>query len=168
MMLTLLCNKDGKREDLCKGCKEKLASGALTETDIKLSRVLTKISTKYFFADVRLNGVVDLGNTLLLVCGGNIGSLIGKNGQIINEITKELGGKKRLKIISDKGDEKEKIKEITGNARIVGMSKVFKPDATEYKILIPKAEIKKLRFPLKKAQEAVTKLLSANVQISVV
>lgn len=141
-MKTALCEADLKRDRLCKDCQQKLDSNEITALDIKVSRLLNKLEKNFSFRGIEFNKALELGDMIILSCSGTIGVLIGRKGKIVSELTKALG--KKTRIIEKTGNEKKMIQDMIGNARLIGLNKIFKPEETEYKVIISKTDQNKL------------------------
>lgn len=163
MIKTVICTADAQRQDLCKECKDALKDGKITDYDVKASRLLMSYAKKFIVTDVQLKKTVDLGKLLLLVCTGNVRSLIGKDGKVVNQFAKEL--QKKVRIIEPSKNDKELFQSFLGKLEIVAINKVFKPEGQAYKVLLEKAGKTKLPMPKSKLENIFSQLSGNEVSI---
>ncbi len=160
---TPLCEKDMFTGTLCQECKKKLETKQITETDIEVSLILAKLSKAFPLNNVEFKKAIDLEKLLVLACTGKIGSLIGKQGKIVSEISKQSA--KTVRIIEHTKDEKKMIQDLIGNARILAVKKTFNPQSLEFTIIIAKADKSKLIAPQESIEKGLQNLLNANTKI---
>jgi transcription antitermination factor NusA-like protein len=160
---TLVCNADLKRESLCSKCRKNLEEGKITELEVEVSRKLNKLNKKFFFTDLELKNAIELDGIVVLVCSGNIGSLIGKGGRIIAELSKGLG--KKCRVIEKTRDEKKVVQDLIGNARISGINKLFSMGELEYVVVIEKDDEGKLICSKEVLEKGLKHILDAETKI---
>jgi len=122
-----------------------------------------KLSKTFPVIDVRLLDAFELGDFTVLVCEGNIGSLIGRKGTIVSELTKMMG--RKVRVIEQTKDEKKMVQDLIGNVRLLGINKVFSPQGTEYKILIHSADESRLPTGKEALEKCIAGLLNGNVAV---
>lgn len=160
---TVLCTKDTVLNQLCTECEKKLSSNKITELDITVSHKLGKLSKIFPLTNVEFKKAIDLEELVVLSCTGNIGSLIGTNGKIVSEITKHLG--KKVRVIEHTKNEKKMVSDLIGNARVIGLKKIFSPGSLEYKVIVSKNDQNKLVTTTTNIENALKTLLNAQITI---
>lgn len=165
-MKTLICEADSRRSSLCMNCKKKLAEGKITEKEVEASRLLTKMSRKFFIGNFELKRVIEMPDVIFLVVVGEIGALIGKGGKTVAELSKELG--KKVRVIEKTKDEKKMIQDLVGEARVLGVNKIFKKEGQEHKILIKAADKERLITDIENLKNGIENLLNTAATIEFV
>lgn len=158
-----ICSADMKRNALCKECQQKLEDGKISEIEVRVSRILHKLSRKFYFIDIEFRRAIELHDTIILLCKGNIGALIGRKGRVVGELNKELG--KNVRIIEKQADEKKMIQDFLGNARVLAVNKVFKVDGKEHRIVIAQHDVDKLPAPQNEIKAGIERLLNTSAEI---
>lgn len=149
-----ICEDDLNSKKLCKICEAKLKAGQISELDVEVSRTLSKLSKTLELKDAEFRKAFDLGDSIILLCSGKIGAMIGKGGKHIQEITKSL--KKKAKVLEEGLESKRLCQEVLGNnTRITAINQTFKPEGTEYNIVVEE----KHRNKVEKSQERIEKVL---------
>lgn len=118
---------------------------------------------KFAFKDVEFHGAIELPEVTIISCKGNIGSLIGKNGIIVSQISKELNSK--VRIVEHTTSEKKIIEDIIGNARLLGVNEIFAPEGKSLKIFINTNDKDKLPTTPKNLEKAIEELTSVKAKI---
>jgi len=162
-MKTPICETDVKRDDLCSDCKKMVDEGKINDLDVKMSRSLHKLTKKFFFKNVDFSKALELNELIVLVCEGNIGSLIGKKGRVVAELTNEYG--KKVRVIEKSSDEKKMVQDLVGNARVLGINKVFDPEKTIHRIIIANQDKDKMIAPQDQLEKGISELLQGEATI---
>ena len=112
-----LCSICRTSEILCSGCRKKLDTGHITQTEIEVSRALAKV-----IEDADFLKAVEHKNQIILLCDtGKARFLIGRAGKNVRELSRLVG--KDVRII-EKADEKTMIENILGSP-VVGINIVY-------------------------------------------
>ncbi len=162
-MRTPLCEIDVKREDLCSDCQKRLDGGQINELDVRVSRSLHKLGKKFFFKNVDFDKALELNELIVLVCEGNIGSLIGKKGRVVAELTAEFG--KKVRVIEKSADEKKMVQDLVGTARVLGINKVFDPKKTIHRVIIAEQDKGKMIAHQEALEKGISELLQGEATI---
>lgn len=162
-MKTPLCEVDAQREILCNECKKRLDEGSLSDLDIAISRILGRMDKSFPISSVEFKQAIDLNEMIVMVCEGNIGTLIGKKGRIVSEITRKVG--KKVRVIEHTKDEKKMIQDLVGGARVLGVNKIFKPKKQEYKVIISRFDEGKLMISKENLEKGIQQLLQAETSV---
>lgn len=161
---TVLCEKDNTRDDLCIECKKKLSQNQITELEVNVSKALGKISKNFPITNATFHNAIELEDVIVLLCSGSLGSLIGKQGRNVAELSKTLG--KKTRIIEHTKNEKKTIQDLLGNARILGVEKKFDPGSTETIIHILKQDENKLPASKNSLEKGLERVLGAKTTIN--
>jgi len=99
----------------------------------------------------------------ILLCKGKIGSLIGKNGVIVAELSKILENK--VRIVEHSNKQKKIISDLIGNVRLLGVNEIYSPTGQETKIIINSQDKNSLITNPKHLEQALTQLLGTKTTI---
>jgi len=136
----------------------------LAQLDVDASRLLRKLSESHPMEGVELKRALDFGKVVLLLVKGDVGSLIGREGKVVNEISKGLG--KKVRIAEDGGDMRKTLDDIISPARVLGINKVFRREGNIFRVRISKSDFPSLPVPLSVLEKALASLFSAPAEIS--
>ncbi len=148
-----ICESDAFEKVLCDSCKQKLSSGIISSGDVASSELLAELSKTFPIQDVDFVQSVDLDETRLLVCRGSIGSLIGKEGKVVSEISKRFG--KRVRIVEQSKSIKKTVQDLVGKARVLGVNELHTVQGVRYKIILSKKDGQKIGYPLPELSKAI-------------
>lgn len=142
---------------LCMACKKKLDSGEITESGIKVARIINDVAKNFKpLNEVTLKGVIEGKNVALIICSkGDVAKLIGKDGIMIKKLSKLA--KKPLRVVEETADIREAVKSLIYPVPLVRLNILYRPEGEMLKVVIPKgmstpipqeafAEIIKLMF----------------------
>ncbi|MBN2014776.1 MAG: KH domain-containing protein [Candidatus Altiarchaeota archaeon] len=153
-----ICAKTGV---LCNVCEERLKEGKISELDVELSKILYNLGK----SEIGFDRAIDTKKFIIILTKkDNIGKIIGKSGDNIRKLSKDLG--KQVRVIST-GDLEETIYDFVAPARILSINTVYKPDGTTLqRVRINKKDKKKLRMSLKEIEKLIASLTNDKVEIS--
>jgi transcription antitermination factor NusA-like protein len=156
-----ICTICAKTGVLCSVCEEKLKDGRISELDVELSKILYKLGK----GEIGFDRAIDTKKFIIVLTQKeNIGKIIGKSGDNIRQLSKDLG--KQIRVIGT-GDLQETIYDFVAPARILSINTVYKPDGTTLRrVRINRKDRKKLRMSLKEIEKLITSLTNDNVEIS--
>ncbi|MFH1391036.1 MAG: hypothetical protein ABIH20_01860 [Candidatus Diapherotrites archaeon] len=127
------------------------------ELDEKVKKAFEKARKKFLFSDVDFHKAIELPEITIISCNGKIGSLIGRNGIIVAELSKELNSK--IRVVEHSNNSKKVIADLIGNVRLLGVNEVYEPSGVKIKVIINAHDSKKLSASpehLEKAIETLT------------
>lgn len=153
-----ICAKTGV---LCNVCEEKLRDGKISELDVELSKILYEKGD----GELGFDRAIDTKKFIIILTKKeNIGKIIGKSGDNIRQLSKELG--KQVRVIST-GDLQQTIYDFVAPARILAINTVYRPDGTTLqRVKINKKDKKRLRMNVKEIEKLITSLFNDKVEIS--
>ncbi|MBI5228930.1 hypothetical protein HY991_02380 [Candidatus Micrarchaeota archaeon] len=164
-MKTPFCENCLETGVFCPSCSEKLNKEELTETDLGISRLLHKYKRRFYLDDVVFLKSLDLGKFVLIFTATDASFLIGRGGKIVNELKKDLGGRK-VKIIQRTADVTKMAEEILAPVRPMSINTVFKPDGRKaFKVRIMKKDAPLLQMEPSELRQAFSYLLGAEAFI---
>ena len=130
---------------------------------LRSSETVKKLSETFPVIDVRVIDAVELEGIIVLACEGKIGSLIGRKGTIVSELSKQLG--KKVRVIEYTKDERKMVQDLLGNVRLIGVNKIFATGGVQYKIVIQSADQTKLPDVKNRLEDCISGLLNGNATI---
>jgi transcription antitermination factor NusA-like protein len=136
-MKTSVCQICIKSGILCRSCSDKLASGEISPSEVKVAEVLLKMSEeKRQLREVGIKKVIDSGDMTLIICGtGDAAKIIGASGQIVRKLERELH--KRVMVIEEASDMKGFVRDILKPMRIESINTVYKNGREVVKVRAP-------------------------------
>jgi transcription antitermination factor NusA-like protein len=158
-----ICELCMKSNVLCSGCSEKLKRGKISELDVKISRLLYKLRSRYNLENADFTKAIDLGRVVLVLTDKDVGLLIGREGKVVAEISQAVG--KKVRIAEMSGDIKKTIADVVAPAKILGINKVYKSGGYVYKVRFSKREISQLPVDINTLEKALKSLLESDVMI---
>ncbi len=165
MVRAPICEVCQRTDYLCPADEEKLKKGIISELDIRISRILYDMDSKYRIGDtVEFVKAYDMNSFILILVRGEIGRLIGKNGKVLRAFRQAVG--KPIRIVEIDVDLKKTVQDLFGNVRVVGVNKLFKPDGVVYRIVVPRKEIRYLSFPFPDVKRALEVILDRPFEIT--
>jgi len=126
------------------------------ELDERIIRAFEKARKKFLFTDVEFAQGIETPEVTIISCNGKIGSLIGRNGIIVAELSKELNSK--VRIVEHSKDTKKVISDLIGNARLLGVNEIFEAGGKRIKVIINSNDKNKLAAPPQSLEKAIEEL----------
>ncbi len=165
MVRAPICEVCMRSDYLCPVDEEKLKKGEISELDVRISRILYDLDSKYRIGDtVEFVKAHDMNSFILILVRGEIGRLIGKNGKVLRAFRQAVG--KPIRIVEIDVDLKKTIQDLFGGVRVIGINKLFKPEGVVYRIVVARKDIRKLSFPYPDVQRALGVLLDRPYEVT--
>ncbi|MCX6817915.1 MAG: hypothetical protein NTU57_03580 [Candidatus Aenigmarchaeota archaeon] len=123
---------------LCMACQKKLDDGSISEADVRLARAVKTLASTFKVLDnITIKKVLE-GSTIIvmLCCRGDRPKLVGREGVVINRLSKMMG--KTVRVIEETEDMKEFIKNIIHPVPLEGINVVYSTDGENLKVIIPR------------------------------
>ncbi|HOM96195.1 MAG: KH domain-containing protein [Candidatus Methanofastidiosa archaeon] len=158
-----ICLKTGM---LCPGCTAKIKDGELSDNDLEIAKELYRLSQENKgLKDVKFKRSIKVGNLIIiLIEAGEIGSIIGKGGNVIRGLSKKLN--KKIRVIEESKDVKKVAADLLYPAKVYGINIVYMPDGTIIKRLrLGKEFERKLPIAIKSVKEILLLVTGENVDI---
>lgn len=123
---------------LCRTCLGKFERGRVTETDIKVSKALLRLSAGIkSLRDVEMQRALESDSMVVIVCAkGDAARIIGRSGLTVKRLEKELG--KPVRIIEDRGDMNDFITDLLHPVPVHGINVVYRPQGEVLRVLTGK------------------------------
>ncbi len=133
-MKTPVCEMCLKSGILCRSCEEKVKRGEVSETVVKVSSFLLRLSgEKKQLKDVTIVDVVESPDMAVIICGkGDAPNVIGAGGQNARKLEKELG--KSVKVVEEASDIKDFASGLLTPLRIVSVNTIYKDGEEIYRV----------------------------------
>ena len=165
MVRAPICEVCQRSDYLCPVDEEKLKKGEISELDVRISRILYDLDSKYRIGDtVEFVHAYDMNSFILVLVRGEIGRLIGKNGKVLRAFRQAVG--KPIRIVEIDVDLKKTIQDLFGGVRVIGINKLFKPEGVVYRVVVARKDIRKLSFPYPDVQKALGILLDRPFEVT--
>ena len=146
--MSKLCAVCLKSDILCSGCQKNLEKGKISNTDIAVSRALTKLDVAVNYVKV----VEDEKSIIIIADRENAGAIIGRRGKNTKQLSQTLV--KEVRVIEN-ANNKQMIEKIA-RTQVIGINIVY-PDG-KYRIRMHKTR-------LHVSTELLSAILGKNVEI---
>jgi transcription antitermination factor NusA-like protein len=136
MGLCSFCLKSGI---LCQKCLAKLKSGEVSETDLRVARLLLSLEEKFpSLQNVYFHKTIDTDRTLAIVVGpGDVPRLLGYGGKIVKTLSEETG--KSIRILENGVDNRKFLEDLFAPLSIMTINTIWLPDGTtETRVILGK------------------------------
>ena len=133
-----LCNFCVKSGILCQKCQEKIRTGDISETYMRIAKLLIKLEEKYaLIQKIFLNNVYNVDNIIALAVGnGDSSRLLSLRGQILRDLSKGIG--KRIRVFEESGDVRRFLEDLFMPTKILAINTIWISDgSTETRVVIP-------------------------------
>lgn len=154
-MKTALCKFCLQSGILCKKCESKLKSGEVTQTDLKVARILLSLEKRFpSLQNIHFHKAVEAGGTLAIIVGqGDVSRLLGYGGKIIKILEEKTG--KIIRVIEYGTNERKFLEDLFAPLSIVTINTIWLPDgSTETRVILKK----RWRMPFKLDVSALKKI----------
>ena len=139
-MKTELCDFCLKSGILCPSCQRKIKSGAISEIDLKIARMLLSLETTYpSLQDVYFHKTVEANRVLAIVVGqGDVARLLSYGGKILKALRKKVG--KRIRVLEQGVDDRKFLEDLFAPLSIITINRIWIPDGTtETRVILRKS-----------------------------
>lgn len=136
-MKSTLCNFCLKSGMLCVKCQAKLESGKISETDLKIARLLLSLEEKHpQLQNVYFHKAVETDGVLAIIIGqGDIAKLLSVGGRIIREM-QDLTGK-QIRLLEHEVDDRKFLEDLFAPYSIMTINTIWLPDgSTETRVIL--------------------------------
>lgn len=159
-----ICKVCLKNELLCDSCARKVGDKLIKIDEIKMFRLLNRISKKYdILKDAEINRVVNSNNMVLIMTDReNASKIIGKEGGMVERLSKSLG--KRIRVVSEMSSLEDFVEEIFYSTPIIGIN-VFYGEKDQYRVKIPSSEKERLPIEPEKFSKIVKSIFGLDAEI---
>jgi transcription antitermination factor NusA-like protein len=125
-----LCNFCLKSGILCSKCQAKVKSGKISETDLKIARLLLSLEEQYpQLQKIYFHNAIEADGVLAIIVGqGDIAKLLSTGGKIIREIGDKTG--KRIRLLENAVDDRKFLEDLFAPFTIMTINTIWLPDGT--------------------------------------
>ena len=125
-----LCQFCLKSGILCPKCREKVRRGEVSETDIKIARLLLTLEDKYPpLQSVYFHKAIEADDVLAILVGrGDVARMLSYGGKIIRVIGQKF--KKTVRVLEYNSDERKFLEDLFAPMNIITINKIWLPDGT--------------------------------------
>jgi len=123
---------------LCQKCQEKVRSGEVSETDIRVATLLLKLEKKYpSLQKIFFHNAYDIDNILAVtVGGGDLPPFLASRGQILKDLSNSV--RKRVRVFEKNGDTRRFLEDLFMPTKILAINTIWLPDgSTETRVILP-------------------------------
>lgn len=138
-MKTTLCSFCLKSGILCSKCQSKIKSGEVSETDLKIARLLLSLeATNPTLQDVHFYKAVEVDDVLALIVGrGDMPSFLGQGRKITKFLEEKIG--KTIRILEESVDDRKFLEDLFAPLSIITINTIWLPDGTtETRVILRK------------------------------
>ena len=127
MGLCSFCLKSGI---LCQKCLAKVKSGEISETDLRVARLLLSLEEKFpSLQNVYFHKTIDTDRTLAIVVGqGDVPRLLSYGGKIVKTLSEETG--KSIRILENGVEDRKFLEDLFAPLPIMTINTIWLPDGT--------------------------------------
>lgn len=129
-MKTALCSFCLKSGILCSKCQSKIKTGEVSETDLKIARLLLSLeATNPSLQDVSFHKAVEADEVLALIVGrGDLPRFFGQGRKIIKFLEEKIG--KTIRILEESTDDRKFLEDLFAPLSIITINTIWLPDGT--------------------------------------
>lgn len=165
-MKTELCSFCLKSGILCQKCSAKVRSGEISDLDLKISRLLLSMESKYpSLQNASFCKAVSVGKTLAVIVGhGDVPRLLGYGGKIIKKLGDET--RKSVRILEHGVDDRKFLEDLFMPISILTINTIWLPDGTtETRVILKKKRGGQLPFNPKALKEIAFKVRKMSLRV---
>lgn len=165
-MKTSLCSFCLKSGILCSKCSEKVKSGEITDSDLKVARVLLSLEESYpSLQNINFYKSVDSGKTLAIIVGrGDVPRLLGYGGKIVRALEEKTG--KIIRILEYGVDDRKFLEDLFAPLSIVTINTIWLPDGSmETRVILRRRGGRPPPFDVKALKEIARKVRNMTLRV---
>lgn len=147
-------------------CEDKLEDGDITETDIKISRILHDLSKEYSsLKDSEIIKVFEMENVIVIVTAeGDGAKVVGRSGEIVKEVASEVD--KSIRVVEKAEDDMDTIKGLLSPAEVESINTVFMPEGKSKKIVVDDEYTGKINLSVDEFEEIIKEITDTPYKLS--
>lgn len=165
-MKTELCSFCLKSGILCLKCSAKVKTGEISDTDLKVARLLLSLEEKYpALQNVCFYKAVDVSRTLAVIVGhGDVPRLLGYGGKIVKAISDETG--KSVRILEYGVDDRKFLEDLFLPLSILTINTIWLPDGTtETRVILKRKRGAQMPFDLQALKDIACKVRKMSLRV---
>jgi transcription antitermination factor NusA-like protein len=151
---------------LCQKCSARVKSGEISETDLKIARLLLSLEEKHpALQNVCFHKAVEADSTLAVLVGsGDVPRLLGYGGKIIKALSEGTG--KSIRILEYGVDDRKFLEDLFAPLSIMTINTIWLPDgSTETRVILRKRGGRQLPFDVKALKEIASKVRNMTLRV---
>jgi transcription antitermination factor NusA-like protein len=163
MGLCSFCLKSGI---LCQKCLAKLKSGEVSETDLRVARLLLSLEEKFpSLQNVYFHKTIDADRTLAIVVGpGDVPRLLGYGGKIVKTLSEETG--KSIRILENGVEDRKFLEDLFAPLSIMTINTIWLPDgSTETRVILGKRRGTRSSLDVKALKEIASRIRNITLRV---
>jgi len=163
---TVLCSFCLKSGILCQKCSARLKSGEISQSDLKIARLLLSLEEKYPpLQNVYFHRAIEAGRTLAIIVGaGDVPRLLGYGGRIIKALGEETG--KNIRVLEEGVDERRFLEDLFAPLSIMTINTIWLPDgSTETRAILRKRRGSQPPFDVNALKEIAQKIRGMTLRV---
>jgi transcription antitermination factor NusA-like protein len=163
MGLCSFCLKSGI---LCQKCLAKLKSGEVSETDLRVARLLLSLEEKFpSLQNVYFHKTIETDRTLAIVVGpGDVPRLLGYGGKIVKTLSEETG--KNIRILENGVDNRKFLEDLFAPLNIMTINTIWLPDGTtETRVILGRKRGMRSPLDVKASKEIASKVRNITLRV---
>ena len=163
MGLCSFCLKSGI---LCQKCLAKVKSGEVSETDLRVARLLLSLEEKFpSLQNVFFHKTIDTDRTLAIVVGpGDVPRLLGYGGKIVRTLSEETG--KNIRILENGVDNRKFLEDLFAPLNIMTINTIWLPDgSTETRVILGKRRGTRSSLDVKALKEIASRVRNITLRV---
>lgn len=151
-----ICKECLRNEILCDKCARNVGDKLIKIDEIRMYRTLNNVSRKFsLLKDVEVQRVIKGKDIILIIADKeNASKIIGKEGGMVERLSKSLG--KQIRVVSEMSKFEDFVKEMFYSTHIIGINVIY-GEKDQYKVKISSSE--KGRLPIE--SERFTKIVKS-------
>jgi len=116
---------------LCPKCQAKLRLGEISETDLKIGRLLLSLESTYQnLQDINYHRAVETDSILALIVGkGDVARLLSHGGKILRTLNEKTG--KSIRLLEYGADDRKFLEDLFAPLNIITINTIWLPDGSE-------------------------------------
>ena len=165
-MKSTLCNFCLKSGILCMKCQAKLKSGKISETDLRIARLLLSLEEKHpQLQNVYFHQAVETDGVLAIIVGqGDIARLLSVGGKIVREMGDMTG--KQIRLLEQEADDRKFLEDLFAPSSIMTINTIWLPDGTtETRVILKRRGRRTPSFDAKALKEIARKVRGITLRI---
>lgn len=162
-----ICNVCLKSDgDLCRMCKEKYENNEVTDSDIRVSRILHDLSTEYAsLKDSEIKKVFDMEKVVVIITAeGDGAKVVGRSGEIVKKVAGKID--KSIRVVEKSPEDRETIKGLLSPAEIESVNTVFTPEGQSKKVVVNNEYEGKINLSIEEFEEIIAEITEESYQLS--
>lgn len=163
MGLCSFCLKSGI---LCQKCLAKLKSGEVSETDLRVARLMLSLEEKFpSLQNVYFHKTIETERTLAIIVGaGDVPRLLGYGGKIVKTLSEELG--KNIRILENGVDDRKFLEDLFAPLNIMTINTIWLPDgSTETRVILGRRRGARSSIDTKALKEIAYKVRNITLRV---